>query len=75
MFEKNIHLVAEHGEGLADGASGNLKDGSGADANGGHAPGLEVLFNVDDNPFPVKVNRVDWEAHGEGVDAVGRVNP
>src|SRR6266852_3181475 len=75
MFEKNIHSVADDGQGLADGASGKLKHGSGQDANGGQAPGLEVLFNVDDNPFPVKVHGVDREAHGEGVNAVGRVNP
>src|SRR6266446_7413553 len=55
FFERNIHLVAERGQGFADGASWKLKDGSGEDANCGQAPGLEVLFNVDDDPFPVKV--------------------
>src|SRR5208282_1749621 len=75
FFERNIDLVAELGQGLADGASRKLKHGSAVDANGGHAPGLELLFNVDDNSFRVKVNGVDRKTHGEGVDAVGRVNP
>ena len=75
FFERNIDLVAERGQGLADGARGKLEHGSGVDANGGHAPGLEIFFNVDDNSFPVKVNGVDGKTHGEGVDAVGGVNP
>src|ERR1700682_5319108 len=44
-------------------------------ANSGEAPGLESLFNVDDYPLPVKIQGVDGETHGEGVDTVGRVNP
>src|SRR6266478_7153985 len=44
-------------------------------ANGGQAPRFELLFNVNDNPIPVKVHGVDWKAHREGVDAVGGVNP
>src|SRR6202140_5674930 len=44
-------------------------------ANGGHAPGFELFFNVDDHPFPVKVDGVDRETHGEGMDAVAWVNP
>src|ERR1017187_5219822 len=75
FFERNIYLVGERGQGLADGAGRKLKHGSGVDANGGHAPGLELLFNVDDNSFPVEVNGVDGKTHGEGVDAVGRVDP
>ena len=34
FFERNIHLVADDGQGLANGASGKLKHGSGVDANG-----------------------------------------
>src|SRR6266849_7723916 len=75
FFVRNIHLIADDGQGFADGAGGKLKHGSGQDANGGQAPGLEVLFNVDDTTFKVKVQGVDREAHGEGVNAVGRVNP
>jgi len=75
FFERNIYLVADYGQGLADGACGKLKDRSGMHANGGEAPGFEFLFYVDDYPFAVKVHGVDREAHGEGVDAVGRVNP
>src|ERR1700687_427754 len=75
LLEKNIYVGAEHGQGLAAGASGKFKHGNGVDANGGQTPGLELLFNVDDNPFPVKVHGVDRKAHGEGVNAVGRVNP
>src|SRR6202047_5038117 len=44
-------------------------------ANGGQAPGFELFFHVDDYPFPVKVHGVDRETHGEGMDAVGWVNP
>jgi len=75
FFESNIDLVADDGQGLMDGARWKLKHGSGVDANGGHAPGLEIFFNVDDNSFPVKVNGVDRKTHGEGVDAVGGVDP
>src|SRR5438270_12622377 len=75
FFERNIHQVADNGQGLADGAGGKLEDRSGMHANSGQAPGLELLFNVDDNPLPVKIHGVDRETHGEGVDAVGRVNP
>ena len=75
FFERNVHLVAYYGQGFADGAGGKLEDRSGMHANSGQAPGLEFLFYVDDYPFPVKVHGVDWEAHGEGVDAVGRVDP
>src|ERR1700737_3273495 len=75
MLEKNIHLVAEHGQGLSDGTDGKLKHRSSVDANRSHAPGIVFLFNVNDNPFPVKVHSVDGEAHGECVDTVGRVNP
>jgi hypothetical protein len=75
FFERNIYLVADDGQGLADGAGGKLEDRSGMHANGGQSPGLELFFNVDDYPFPVKVYGVDRETHGEGVDTVGGVNP
>jgi hypothetical protein len=75
FFERNIDLVAERGQGLADGACRKLEHGGGVDADRRHAPGLELLFNVNDNSFPVKVNGVDGKTHGEGVDAVGGVDP
>src|ERR1700687_2836715 len=75
FFERNIYLVADYGQGFADGAGGKLEDRSGMHANSGQAPGFELLFDVDDYPFPVEVHGVDRKAHGEGVDTVGRVNP
>src|SRR5260370_37523747 len=75
FFERNVHLVADDGQGLADGACWKLQDRSGMKANSGQSPRFELLFHVDDNPIPVKVHGVDGEAHGEGMDAVRGVNP
>src|ERR1019366_1498913 len=75
FFERNIHLVAECSQRFADRSHGKLEHGSGSDANGGHAPGLEALFHVDDNPLPVKVYGVDGKTHGEGMDAARWANP
>src|ERR1700691_3027307 len=74
-LEKNIYLVADRRQRVADGTSRNLKDGNGVDANRGHAPRLQALFNVNHNSFPVKVNGIDRKTHGEGVDPVGGANP
>ena len=75
MFEKNVHLISEHGLGFTYGADWELKYGLGVNANGSHAPGLEVLLNVDDNPVAVKIHSVDGKAHREGVDPVGGMDP
>src|SRR5271166_3778168 len=75
MLKKDIYLVADGGLGLADGAFGEFKHRCSPNPHGGHAPGLELLFDVDDNPLPVEVNGVDGKTHGEGVNAVGRVDP
>ena|SRR5580692_3061431 len=75
VFKVDIDLVAEGGQGLTDGAGGQLQHRGGLDADGGHAPRLQVLFEVDDHAVAVKVDGVDREAHGEGVDAMGGVDP
>ncbi len=75
FFERDIYLIAHDGLGFADGACGKLEYGSGLDANCGQTPRLQGLFYVDDNPVAVEVDGVDGKAHGEGVDAVGGVDP
>ena len=54
---------------------GSFQDGSGVCSDGGHAPGFQVFFEVDDFAVAVEVDGVDGEAHGEGVDAVGGIDP
>src|SRR5450432_263410 len=75
MLEKNVYLVADCGQGLADGAGRDFEYGSGIDANGSQAPGLQTFFDVDDNSVAVKIHSIDGEAHGEGVDTVGGAYP
>jgi hypothetical protein len=75
VFEKNIHLIPEHRLGFPYGADWELKYGLGVDANGSHTPGLEVLFNVDDNSVAVEIDGIDGKTHREGVDAVGGMDP
>lgn len=75
FFKRNIYLVADGGQRLADGAGRNLKYGSGVNSNRGQAPGLEVFLDVDDDSVAVEVDGVDWKTHGEGVNAVGGANP
>ena len=53
VFEKNIYLISEHRLGFTYGADGQLQDRLGLDANGSHAPGLEALLDMDDNPVAV----------------------
>jgi hypothetical protein len=75
VFEKNIYLIPEHRLGFTYGAYGEFEHRGSVDANGSHAPGLEVLLNVDDNPVAVKIHSVDGKAHREGVDPVGGMDP
>jgi hypothetical protein len=75
VFKIDVDLVAEGGLGFADGAGGQLQYRGGLDPDSGHAPRFQVLFEVDDHAVAVKVDGVDREAHGEGVDAVGGVDP
>ncbi len=40
-----------------------------------HPPGLQAFFNVNDDPFAVKVEHIDGEPHGQRVNAVAGKNP
>src|ERR1700691_5929913 len=75
LFEGDVYLIADCGQGLADGAGWNLEHGSGLHANCGNAPGLEVFFDVDDNSFSVEIHGINRKTHGEGVNAVRRTDP
>lgn len=75
LFLEDVDLVAQHGLGFLDGAGGDFYYGGGVYSDGGHAPGFEVFFYVDYLAVAVQVDGVDGEAHGEGVDAVGGVDP
>ena len=75
VFQENIYLIAELGCGLADSADGEFEHGGGADADCGHAPGFQAFFDVDDDAVAIEVKGIDGETHGEGVDAVGGMDP
>ena len=75
VFQKKIDLVAERGGRFLNRANGQLEHRGSRDADWGNAPGFQPLFKVDNNSVAVKVDGVDREAHGEGVDAMGGTDP
>jgi len=75
MLQKDLYLVAEGGLGLANHSGRKFKYGRSLNADCGHAPGLEVFFNVNDDAIAIKVNGVNRKAHGKGVNSARRVDP
>jgi len=75
VLENDVDLVAYYGLGFGYDAGRKFEHGGGLNANGGEAPGFQSLLDVDYQVIAVEVDGVDGEAHGEGMNAVGGLDP